>query len=135
MSNISDINFDSALNSLPPEMMAELAQRVRDGEAFTREQIMDLVPEEPGMLEGAMDTVIDSVGGFLERVSTNRPKMQAIQESNLGWWRDKVAADPGPNEITGRGISKELPAVLTGLGINIGSVFGGGKAVPKLLNM
>ena len=135
MSNISDINFDSALNSLPPEMMAELAQRVRDGEAFTREQIMDLVPEEPGMFEGAMDTAIDSVGGFLERISTNRPKMQAIQESNLGWWRDKVAADPGPNEITGRGISKELPAVLTGLGINIGSVFGGGKYLPKLINM
>ena len=63
MSNISDINFDSALNSLPPEMMAQLAQRVRDGEAFTREQIMDLVPEEPGMFEGAMDTAIDSVGG------------------------------------------------------------------------
>lgn len=135
MSNISDINFDSALNSLPPEMMAELAQRVRNGEAFTREQIMNLVPEEPGMFEGAMNTVLDSVGGFLERVSTNRPKMQAIQESNPDFYRGKVVADQGPNEITGRGLVAEAPSALTGLGINIGSVFGGGKAVPKLLNM
>ena len=133
MPTLSDINFESALNALSPEMVADLSRRAAAGETFTREQIMDMEPEESGMLDSVMDTTFGFLGDIYDRFGSTRPRVQAAYESDLDFWRGKEVEDEGPNEITGRGIFREAPSALTGLGLNIGTVMAGGKYLPRLL--
>ena len=133
MPTLSDINFESALNALSPEMVADLSRRAAAGETFTREQIMDMEPEESGVLDSVMDTTFGFLGDIYDRFGSTRPRVQAAYESDLDFWRGKEVEDEGPNEITGRGIFREAPSALTGLGLNIGTVMAGGKYLPKLL--
>ena len=133
MPTLSEINFESALNSLSPEVVADLSRRAAAGETFSREQIMDMESGESGVLDSVMDSTFGFLGDIYDRFGSTRPKVQATYESDRDFWRGKEVEDEGPNETTGRGILREAPSALTGLGVNVGSVMAGGKYLPKLL--
>ena len=133
MATLTDVNLESAINDLSPEVASDLARRARAGETFTKDQIIQIASEEPGVLEEALDTSLGFLGDILGRISTVSPKAQAVRESNPEFWEGKEVADPGSGEWTGRGILREAPSALGGLGLDVGGMYAGREAIKKLI--